>query len=97
MDFFSKMGIGVVFISELVFSPFWNDRITSVWFNRRGNHINDHSYLKKQADQIISIIKKLALKPLCLGKTLTGNPLHPAPMVVNRFFGGVNNVVLEIY
>ena len=22
---------------------------------------------------------------------------HPAPMVVNRFFGGVNNVVLEIY
>ena len=46
---------------------------------------------------IIAILKELDLKPLCLGKTLTGNPLHPAPMVVNRFFGGVNNVVLEIY
>ena len=61
------------------------------------NHINDHSYLKKQADQIITTVKKLALKPLCLGKTLTDNPLHPAPMVVNRFFGGVNNLALKKY
>ena len=30
-------------------------------------------------------------------KTLTGNPLNPAPILVNRFFGGVNNVFLEKY
>tara|TARA_B110000971_G_scaffold23105_1_gene20872 strand:- start:170 stop:364 length:195 start_codon:yes stop_codon:yes gene_type:complete len=60
-----------------------------------GNTINNIK--PKQADQIIDIAKKLDIKLLCLGKTLTGNPLHPAPMVVNRFFGGVNNVVLEIY
>ena len=45
----------------------------------------------------VAMKDELDLKPLCLGKTLAGNPLHPAPMVVNRFFGGVNNVVLEKY
>ena len=81
------------FIRELIKKDNNISKILFCW----GNHINDHPYLKKQADQIITILKELDLKPLCLGKTLTGNPLHPAPMVVNRFFGGVNNVVLEKY
>ena len=81
------------FIKELINNDSNISKILFCW----GNHINDHSYLKKQTDQIIATLKELDLKPLCLGKTLTGNPLHPAPMVVNRFFGGVNNVVLETY
>ena len=81
------------FIKELINNDNNISKILFCW----GNHINDHSYLKKQADQIIATLKELDLKPLCLGKTLTGNPLHPAPMVVNRFFGGINNVVLEKY
>ena len=81
------------FIKELIHNDNNISKILFCW----GNHINDHSYLKKQADQIITTVKKIDLKPLCLGKTLTGNPLHPAPMVVNRFFGGINNVVLEKY
>ena len=81
------------FIKELIHNDNNISKVLFCW----GNHINDHSYLKKQANQIIDIVKELDLKPLCLGKTLTGNPLHPAPMVVNRFFGGINNVVLEKY
>ena len=81
------------FIRELINN---GNNISKILFCQ-GNHINDHSYLKKQADQIITTVKKLDLKPLCLGKTLTDNPLHPAPMVVNRFFGGVNNLALKKY
>jgi hypothetical protein len=80
-------------IKELIHNDNNISKILFCW----GNHINDHSYLKKQADQIIATVKKLDLKPLCLGKTLTGNPLHPIPMVVNRFFGGINNVALQKY
>jgi len=81
------------FIKELLKNGNNVSKILFCW----GNHINDHAYLKKQADQIITFLKELDINPLCLGKTLTGNPLHPAPMVVNRFFGGVNNVSLQKY
>ena len=83
----------VDFIREFINNDNNISKILFCW----GNHINNHSYLKKQADQIIATIEKLDLEPLCLGKTLTDNPLHPAPMVVNRFFGGINNVVLQKY
>ena len=83
----------VDFIKELLKNGNNVSKILFCW----GNHINDHAYLKKQADQIITFLKELDINPLCLGKTLTGNPLHPAPMVVNRFFGGVNNVSLQKY
>jgi len=79
------------FIRELINNGNNISKILFCW----GNRINDHSYLKKQANQIIATVKKLDLKPLFLWKTLTGNPLYPAPMVVNRFFGGVNNIALE--
>jgi len=81
------------FIKELLKNGNNVSKILFCW----GNHINDHAYLKKQADQIITFLKELDINPLSLGKTLTGNPLHPAPMVVNRFFGGVNNVSLQKY
>ena len=31
----------------------------------------------------------------CLGKTRLGNPLHPSPMVINRFLGGLGELKLK--
>jgi len=67
---------------------------TAFYFGKYSTNIK---FTSTQVQGSLLAVKKLDLKLLCLGKALTGNPLHPAPMVVNRFFGGVNNVVLEKY
>lgn len=62
-----------------------------------GNHINDHSYLQKQAHEIINLIEGSGYSCQCIGVTVSGNPYHPAPMPVNRFLGGINNITLKEY
>ena len=71
-----------------------NNRITKIllcW----GNHIEDHTYLKNQANKIIDLVQKKGIDCFCIGKTMSGNPFHPAPMVINRFFRSTNNIILE--
>ena len=34
---------------------------------------------------------------LCIGLTAKENPFHLAPIVVNRFLGGINNIKLQPY
>ena len=44
------------------------------------------------------IIKNKIDKQLySIGKTMNGNPYHPAPMTVNRYLGGINKVKLIEY
>lgn len=60
-----------------------------------GNHINDRKYLEEQAKIILNRITTAQLPLYCIGKTKLGNPYHPAPRVVNRFFGGVHKLKLQ--
>ena len=62
-----------------------------------GNHIEDHKYLQDQAEKIISLIIESGHKNHCIGLTRLGNPSHPAPMAVNRFFGGIKKIELKKY
>ena len=61
----------------------------------RGNHINDYPYLKVQAQKTTTLLAKSGHKCYCIGITSSGNPYHPAPMPVNRFLGGINNITLK--
>ena len=57
-------------------------------------NIENHLYLEEQA----RIIKNKIDKQLYyIGKTMNGNPYHPAPMTVNRYLGGINKVKLIEY
>ena len=62
-----------------------------------GNHIGDHIYLQDQAQKITRLVQESGYKSQCIGITQLGNPYHPAPMTVNRFLGGINNVKLKEY
>lgn len=62
-----------------------------------GNHIEDHKYLQNQAQKITRLVKESGYKSQCIGITQLGNPYHPAPMAVNRFLGGINNIKLKEY
>ena len=52
------------FIRQLINNGNNISKILFCW----GNHINDHSYLTKQADQIIATVKKLELSPFVCEK-----------------------------
>ena len=62
-----------------------------------GDYVERHTYLKKQAIEIMSVIKELNLSFECIGITKSGNPFHPAPMPVNRFLGGIDNITLKSF
>tara|TARA_B100001989_G_C24403347_1_gene395342 strand:- start:210 stop:785 length:576 start_codon:yes stop_codon:yes gene_type:complete len=68
-------------------------RVLCCW----GNHVEDHNYLKDQAKKIISLVNQSGHKNQCIGLTRLGNPFHPSPLAVNRFFGGITNVKLKNY
>ena len=62
-----------------------------------GNHVDDHLYMRNQATKILNIFKESGFKCHCIGTTKSGNPYHPAPMPVNRFLGGIQNIKLQHY
>jgi len=79
------------FIEKLIINPKYNIcKVLCYW----GNNIENHLYLEEQA----RIIKNKIDKQLySIGKTMNGNPYHPAPMTVNRYLGGINKVKLIEY
>jgi hypothetical protein len=79
------------FIEKLIINPKYNIcKVLCCW----GNNIENHLYLEEQA----RIIKNKIDKQLySIGKTMNGNPYHPAPMTVNRYLGGINKVKLIEY
>lgn len=79
------------FIDQLIINPKYNIyKVLCCW----GNNVENHSYLEEQA----RIIKKKMDKQLySIGKTVNGNPYHPAPMTVNRYLGGIKKVKLVEY
>ena len=79
-------------IREILSSKKYNiSRVICCW----GNNIKTHKYLLDQANQIIKIVESSGHLCECLGLTKLGNPYHPAPMSVNRFLGGINNVKIK--
>ena len=60
-----------------------------------GNNVNRHDYLKNQMDIILKILKESNFSFSCIGITKLGNPLHPSPLSINRFLGGVNELKLK--
>jgi len=84
----------LIFIKNLLKDPkFKIIKILCCW----GNHIDDHLYLKLQAVKILDSIKEYNLSLYCIGNTNSGNPFHPAPMPVNRFLGGIDQIKLIPY
>lgn len=82
----------VDYINKIIHDESLNlSKVVCCW----GNHINDHPYLKEQAKKIINLLKKVNIKFYCIGLTKLGNPYHPAPMAVNRFLGGIDNIKLK--
>ena len=84
----------VDFIKQLLSNDSYSiSKVICCW----GNHIEDHQYLQDQAQKIINLVKESGHQSLCIGITESGNPFHPAPMSINRFLGGINNIKLKEY
>ena len=82
------------FINEILNNDSFNiSKVVCCW----GNHVDDHLYLGDQASKITNLMKESGFKCHCIGTTNSGNPYHPAPMPVNRFLGGIQNIKLEEY
>jgi hypothetical protein len=84
----------ILLIENLLKSP--KSKITKVlccW----GNHVDDHFYLALQALKILDCIRRYGLHLYCIGNTKSGNPFHPAQMVINRFFSGKDQIKLITY
>lgn len=62
-----------------------------------GDNIRRQNYLQTQASEIIKVIEELNIPFQCIGTTKSGNPFHPAPMPVNRFLGGINQITLKSF
>ena len=84
----------VDFIKQLLSNDSYSiSKVLCCW----GNHIEDHQYLKDQAQKIINLVKESGHICQCIGTTSSGNPFHPAPMSVNRFLGGIKKIKLKAY
>lgn len=59
-----------------------------------GNCVDQFSYLKQCSKMVVEKVKQQNRIPYCLGVTQRLHPMHPSPLVVNRFFGGIHRVVL---
>lgn len=66
------------------------DKIVFCW----GNYVHQLDYLKQCSNHIIEKVKQQKRIPYCLGITQQNQPMHPSPLVVNRFFGGIHKVFL---
>ena len=62
-----------------------------------GNGIEQFQYLKECSLVIRQTTKQHHLKPYCIGKTKSNHPMHPSPLVINRFFGGTLGVSLKYF
>lgn len=60
-----------------------------------GDEIKKRPYMKHYANEIEKIISGGNIPIVCIGKTKSGNPYHPAPMVVNRLLRGIDHVELK--
>ena len=60
-----------------------------------GNNIDRYDYLKKYARELLNYLDEININYLCIGLTAKDNPFHPAPMGINRFLGGINNIKLQ--
>ena len=84
----------VDFIKQLLNNDSYSiSKVLCCW----GNHIEDHAYLQDQAYKIINLAKASGYSCQCIGITRLGNPYHPSPMAINRFLGGINNIILKEY
>ena len=82
------------FIEELFSSNDYNiTKVLLCW----GNEVDSFSYLKDGARAIMAILDKHRMSCYCMETTGAGNPYHPAPTPVNRWLGGINNVMLKPY
>ena len=62
-----------------------------------GNNIDRHDYLREYATELLNYLDEINMNFLCIGLTAKENPFHPAPMAVNRFLGGLDNIKLQAY
>ena len=62
-----------------------------------GNNIDRHDYLRGYATELLNYLVEINMNSLCIGLTAKNNPFHPAPIGVNRFLGGINNIKLQPY
>ena len=62
-----------------------------------GNHVDHYPYLKKSSLSIMRILADQNKVCYSLGKTQKNHPMHPSPLNINRFYGGVKNLLLEPY
>ena len=62
-----------------------------------GNNIHRDDYLREYATELLNYLVEINMNSLCIGLTAKENPFHPAPMGVNRFLGGINNIKLQPY
>ena len=60
-----------------------------------GNNIDRYHYLREYATELLKYLEEIKVNCLCIGLTAKNNPFHPAPMGVNRFLGGINNIKLQ--
>ena len=60
-----------------------------------GNHVEKYPYLQQQAQRILQLLDNLNISPQCIGLTSKKHPFHPAPMTVNLFLGGIEQVRLR--
>ena len=84
----------IKFIKNLLMSKDYNiTKVLLCW----GNEVDSFSYLKESSKNIIGILEENKLP--CYFMKLTGkkNPYHPSPTPVNRWLGGINNVILKPY
>jgi len=82
------------FINNLLSSKGYNiSKVLLCW----GNEIDSYSYLKESSQEILSVLKSHNLPCYYMKMTGRNNPYHPSPTPVNRWLGGIDNVVFEEY
>lgn len=74
----------------------WDRNISKVLYCW-GNGIETRNYLPGEAQRIVTLITEHHIPQFCLGTTQKGHPYHPSPQVINRLFGGVENVILTTF
>ena len=60
-----------------------------------GNGIYTRDYLLKASTFVLQLLAQKQVEAFCLGHTNLNQPYHPSPQVINRIFGGVDNVRLK--
>ena len=45
--------------------------------------------------ELLNYLVEINMNYLCIGLTAKDNPFHPAPIGINRFLCGINNIKLQ--